>query len=209
MGKISGNSIKKRANNSKAKPEFMIPLHTSKEHVLSNKILDNFSGPETNFDSERTIKAKILKYSKYKLKNIGAYLTLSAKTPNVTGKGFINAIQCHSVFSDSPNISFHSYPDTGDGPGKLEIWLDGLTTHQKLTVEIRLSGYSYNNTGSYEVKSSLASGLYGYFPVNSTSKIDLYFSDVQEISGKGLITVSPVNMTGTWIFHDVKINVID
>lgn len=206
MGKITDNSIKKRTV--KTKSDFMIPLHTSKEHIFSKKSLDNFSGPEKEFDSERTIKAKLLKYSKYKLKNIGPYLTLSAKTPNVNGKGFINAIQCHSVFSDSPNISFHSYPDSGDGPGKLEIWLEGLKTHQKITVEIRLNGYSFNNAGSYEVKSSIAPGLYGYFPVNSTSKIDLYFSDVNDVSGKGLITVSPVDMTGTWIFYDVKINII-
>ncbi|MBK9333582.1 MAG: hypothetical protein IPM96_14575 [Ignavibacteria bacterium] len=187
----------------------MIALHSSKDHKLSHQISEESKRHAGEFDSVSTIKTKLSRYGNIKIKYVSPYLLLSAKNSFVNGKGHINAIDCHSVFPENPSISFFSYPDENVGPGKLEIWIAGLSADQKLTAEIRLNGYSYDNAGSYEVRSSMAQGLYGYFPVNSTPKIDLYFPNVSEVSGGALITVKPVDMTGTWIFHDVKINIIE
>ncbi|MBS1519139.1 MAG: hypothetical protein JSS91_13720 [Bacteroidetes bacterium] len=204
MAKVKRKSVK-----TKSKLTQMTALHAAKEYKMSNRSLDEFSVPDKEFFTTRELKSKFTQLTGKTLKLISPYLLLSARTPFVSGKGYINAIQCSSIFPGSPNISFQSYPAENVGPGKLEIWLSGLTTHQKITVEIRLGGYSFDNNSSYEVNSSLSSGTYAYFPVNSTSKIDLYFPDVQDISGQGLITVKPVNMTGTWIFYDLKVNVIE
>ncbi|MBK8984404.1 MAG: hypothetical protein IPM38_19305 [Ignavibacteria bacterium] len=202
-------SAKVSAKIKKPSLKSMIALHSSKDFKISHQISDENKRLDSEFDSVSTIKSKLLKYGNFKTKYVSPYLLLSAKNTFVNGKGYFRALDCHSVYPEYPNISFFSYPDENIGPGKLEIWISGLSANQKLTAEIRLNGYSFNNAGSYEVKSTMGSGLYGYFPVNSTWKIDLFFPNVFEISGGGLITVKPVNMTGTWIFYDVKINIIE
>lgn len=187
----------------------MIPLHSKNEFAWNRENARTVKRSNIEFDSVNDIKKKLKKFGEFNATSVLPYLTLSAKIPFVNNKGYINAIACNSIFPGDPNISFLSYPNENEGPGILEIWLTGLVTHQKLTVEIRLSGYSNNPSAAYEVRSSIASGLYGYFPVTLNSKIDLYFPDVADISGQGLITIEPVDLTGSWTFYDVKVNVVE
>ena len=186
----------------------IVMLHHEKDFKrnLGDGISELKSGIE--FDTEISLKSKLAKFAGYKAKLVEHYLTLSPKTPFVKDKGYFTATRCNSFFPGS--VSFLSYPMENIGPGKIEIWLEGLQSHSKITVEIRLSGASYNNkTEYYEVRSSMASGLYGYFPVKLNSKIDLYFPDVHDVEGQGLITIEPKSLTGSWIFYDAKVNIIE
>lgn len=200
---------KNKITDLKGSKSSMIPLHSKNEFVWSRESAMKAKKSNIEFDSVNAIKLKLKKFGSLTAKVVMPYLTLSAKTPYVHNKGYLNAVGCHSIYSNAPHISFFSYPNENQGPGKLEIWLTGLITHQKLTVEIRLSGYSNNPSAAYEVRSSVASGLYGYFPIQLNSKIDLYFPDVDDVSGQGLITIEPVDLTGSWTFYDVKVNVVE
>ncbi|HMQ68511.1 MAG TPA: hypothetical protein PKA90_06085 [Ignavibacteria bacterium] len=193
---------------SKGNGNSIVILHQEKDFKrnLGDGIAD--LKPGISFDTESAVKSKLLKFAGIKAKKVEPYLTLSPKTPFIKDKGYFTATRCNSYYPGS--ISFLSYPMENIGPGKLEIWLEGLTSHSKMTVEIRLSGASYNNkTEYYEVRSSMASGLYGYFPVKLNSKIDLYFPDVHDFEGQGLITIEPKSLTGSWLFYDAKVSFID
>jgi hypothetical protein len=130
------------------------------------------------FDSEKVLMEKIIKFSGVKAVKITDYLLLSAKTPFVEDKGYINAINCQHVWPSDPHIDFPWWsPEYKSLPtaGKLEIWLTGLSDHQNLTVELRVSGFSYNSNTMYEVRSSISPGLYGYFRSSSIKKLISFF----------------------------------
>jgi len=155
----------------------MIPLHSAKDFSWMKEGVRTQPKPKNNFYTEKELKVQLKSFGQFNAKMITDYLTLSAKTPFVQGKGFLNALNCQSVFPNDLNITFpwwtpqdHPFPTAG----KIEIWLSDLEQHQNLSVEMRLTGFSNNSSSAFEVRSSLT-GLYGYFPVAVGSKIDLFF----------------------------------
>lgn len=192
----------------------MIPLHTVNEFSWVKEHVRSARKSKIKFASEKEMVSKIKKFGYVNAKMATTYLLLSAKTPFVENKGYINAVSCHSIFPADPNIQFpwwspqdHSFFSAG----KLEIHLTNLEEHQNLTVEIRLNGFSNNSSSAYEVRSSITPGLYGYFPIQIDSKIDLFFPDIDSSSGTNtaLITIEAIDMNGSWNFYDAKINIIE
>lgn len=191
----------------------MIPLHDKKEFSWTKEGIRTDRKSKIGFATERALVIKVRDFGYPNLKRFTPYLLLSAKTPYVDGKGYFNAINCQSIFPESPSVQFpwwsQQYPSLPTA-GKIEIWLTDLQEHQNLTVEIRLSGFSYNGSSAYEVRSSIAPGLYGYFPIQIDSKIDLFFPDI-DLDGmnSGLITIEANDMDGSWTFYDAKINIVE
>ncbi|MEP7145772.1 MAG: hypothetical protein ABI792_02050 [bacterium] len=189
----------------------MIALHPDKDFTITNEKTQPARRPKANFDTDKAIISKLKNIGEFTAKKVSPYLTLSAKTPYIESKGFINAINCQASFPDEPNISFPWWtPQQQSLPtaGKLEIWLTDLESSQNLTVEIRTTGYSASSSSVFEIRSSMSPGLYGYFPIKVNSKIDLFFPDI-ETQGMELITIEANNMEGSWVFFDARINIID
>jgi len=96
--------------------------------------------PKNNFYTEKELKAQLKIFGQFNAKVITDYLTLSAKTPFVKDKGYLNALNCQSIFPSDPKISFPWWtPQDQPFPtaGKIEIWLSDVQQHQNLTVEMR------------------------------------------------------------------------
>lgn len=190
----------------------MIPLHSQNDFSWTKEGVRTGVKPKQKYLSESEMKAKLKTSAGFTAKMITDYLTLSAKTPFVKDKGFMNALNCQSVFPSDPNVSFPWWsPQDQPFPtaGKIELWLENLEDHQNLTVEIRTTGYSSNGSSALEVRSSL-SGLYGYFPVKPDSKIDLFFPDINTGGSIiNLITIEANDMNGSWGFFDAKINLVE
>jgi hypothetical protein len=139
----------------------MTPLMAETAFQVSKDSIRFPKKAKGKFDSEKTLIEKIEKFAGLKATMITDYLLLSAKAPFVQDKGYINAINCQAVWPSDPHIDFPWWsPQYQSLPtaGKLEIWLMNLTSHQNLTVELRVSGYSYNSNTLYEVRSSLTPG---------------------------------------------------
>ncbi|MDZ4711718.1 MAG: hypothetical protein SGI89_05265 [bacterium] len=195
----------------KAEKNSMIPLHSANEFSWRRGGVRPEMKPQKNFYTEKELKLALKNVGEFNAKMITNYLTLSARTPYDKNKGYLNALNCQSVFPSDPNISFPWWsPQQQSLPtaGKIEIWLTDLQEHQNLTVEMRLTGFSYNSTSAFEVRSSLG-GLYGYFPIAVNSKIDLFFPDIElDGSTQALVTIEVNDMDGSWVFFDAKINIV-
>lgn len=190
----------------------MIGLHKANEFSYRPEVLRTPNRPGMNFYSERELRAELKLHTGFTAKLITDYLVLSPRSLYNKDKGFLNVINCSTIFPDDPNIGFPHW-SPGDKslptPGKIEIWLKNLEDGMNITAEIRLGGYSSNSNSYYEVRSSLA-GVYGYFPIQVNSKLNLFFPDI-DLDGLNmvLITVEPKEMSGSWLFYDAKINLVD
>lgn len=130
------------------------------------------------------------------------YLTLSAAATKVSGKGWLNAINCRNIFADGPNIDFIPQESFG---GKIEVWLENVAVGDSFTIQFRVvCGYN----GNWKISSSETSQfLTAIGPVSQS--IDFLIPPVTNNFGLVLITLEPLfTSSGSWVFHDAIINKI-
>ena len=135
---------------------------------------------------------------------IGApHVILSAQVPWVEDRGYLNAINPRTVWSDSPNMGFIPPPYGGNIEGRLEVWLLGLTVGASYFLEFRLGAAPAHpdQPAHWEFKSSQGapSTVTASFP-NQNVTLLLHQVDgnmeLARLSGSGL---------SNWIFYDVTV----
>lgn len=159
-----------------------------------------------NPTAKRNVKAvadQIKATFKKKPQMVQNYLTLSAANTRVTGKGWLNAINCRNVFPEGPNIDFLPQDSFG---GKIEVWLDNIVEGDSFHFQFRVTCGSY---GNWEISSSETAKI--LTPINPVAQsIDFFIPPVEADYGMALIALEPIfNNYGFWVFHDVIINKVE
>lgn len=129
------------------------------------------------------------------------YVTLSPRHPWVDGKGWIDALNPRSVFSNAPNMSF--VPEDGQPEGRIEFWLDGLEPSSTYLFQIMVSS---PGTGTFEITAVTLGGGYEALSVGASGGAQTLFGMFEAIDGGlGMIRVSNPN----WVFYEAIISKFD
>lgn len=163
----------------------------------------NANQRKINLPVKRNLKAlgDLVKAGYKKLpKAILPYLTLSAAATKVSGKGWLNAINCRNIFSEGPNIDFVPQDSFG---GKIEVWMENVAQGDSFAIQFRVV---CGSSGNWKISSSETAQF--QTAINPVSQsIDFFIPPVDADYGLVLITLEPIfNNYGSWVFHDVIVN---
>lgn len=136
-------------------------------------------------------------------KAIIPYLTLSAAKLLDSGKGWIEAVGCRTIFPTNPVIDFQ----TTNFNGKISLWLDNLNVGDSFTVQFRVV---CGLQGEWRISSSETPHIdTPIIPVFQS--IDFFIPPVDSDSTMMLVELEPTftDDYGFWSFKDVIVNKVD
>lgn len=133
--------------------------------------------------------------------DLTSHVLLSAQTPWIDGKGYLDALNPRSWFSDGPNIGF--VPEPGQPKGRLDVWLTGLDPDVGYLARIEVGSYG---AAPFDVRAvTLGAGL-----VSQTFQADGGFDSLflQFPSGDGGLGLLRIECAD-WSFYEVEVSRID
>ncbi|MEZ5332428.1 MAG: hypothetical protein R2991_10335 [Thermoanaerobaculia bacterium] len=133
--------------------------------------------------------------------DLTSHVLLSPQTPWVEGKGYLDALNPRTWFSDGPNISF--LPESGQPKGRLDVWLHGLDPDVGYLARIEVGSVG---TAPFDVRAvTLGAGL-----VSQTFQADGGFDSLflQFSSGDGGLGLLRVECAD-WSFYEVEVSRMD
>ena len=129
------------------------------------------------------------------------HVTLSPRHPWDDGKGWIDALNPRSVFSNAPNMSF--IPEDGQPEGRIEFWLEGLAPDSTYLFQIMVST---PGNGAFDVTAVSLGGGYAASTIAANGGAQTLFGLFDTIDGGlGMIRVSCPD----WIFYEAVISKFD
>ena len=149
--------------------------------------------------------SSVLDTLKFRPKNGSGTLTehvaLSPRQPWVDGKGWLDALNPRSWFSDASNMGF--VPENGQPDGRVEIWLHGLEPNASYLFQILVSS---PGVGSFEMVAVTLGGGYAALNTGANGGAQTLLGMFETTDGGlGLIRVS----NRDWVFYEAVVSKFD